>query len=204
MADRSRQAAVAACIGVAAMAGLAGWGRATRPDKSGAWLFLATFLPVSWAYVELMQHRGDEPSHGRAIMTLHRTVIAWTALVILLQVGPRLAVGDGLVDPGWASTGRRLGGIVTGVGLMIFGNLLPKIPSPWTLASEPFDWQRVHRFAGVVCLVGGAVATGAWLLLPLPEAARYGRAALLTAGALAVGRKLISLARHPGHNPSRA
>jgi hypothetical protein len=195
---------MAAGIGVAAVAGLAAWGWSLRPERSGAWIWMATFLPVLWGTVELMQHRGEEPSRGRAIMTLHRTVIAWTAVVILLRVAPRLAAGAGLIDATWTRTGARLAGIAAGVGFMVFGNFLPKFPSPWTLGSEPFDWQRVHRFAGVVFLAGGAAATAAWLLLPVPQAARYGTAAIVTAAALGVGRKLISLARHARPNPSRA
>ena len=54
--------------------------------------------------------------------------------------------------------------ILVGVVFIIIGNYLPKcrqsytvgIKLPWTLASED-NWNRTHRMAGGLWMVGGAV-----------------------------------------------
>lgn len=194
MAARSRLAAVLASISVAAVLGVAVWGWSLSPEKTGRWVFMASVLPVMWGYVELMQVRGDDPDTGAAIMSLHRSVIAWAGLILVLRVAPRLAVASELLDPSAAQTSMRLSGLSVGVGLILFGNYLPKFSSPWTLGTEPFDWQRVHRFCGWVCLSGGTAVTAAWLLLPLPAAGEVVQAVLVGTVVLAVGRKFISLA----------
>jgi hypothetical protein len=156
-----------------------------------------------WGYVELMQVRGDDPRIGRAIMTLHRSVIAWAGVILLLRVAPRVAVASELLEPSAAPTGVRLSWLAVGVGLMLFGNYLPKFPSPWMLGTEPFDWQRVHRFCGWVFLSAGAAITAAWLLLPFSSAGEVGEAVLVGTAVLAVGRKFFSLAtRGRGSLPS--
>lgn len=192
MAARSRQVAILASISVVAVLGTAIWGWSLYPLKIARWAFMASVLPICWGYVELMQVRGDDP----AIMSLHRTVIAWTGLILLLRVAPRLAVVSGLLDPSSAEAFTRLSGLSVGVGLMVFGNYLPKFPSPWQIRTEPFDWQRVHRFCGWVFLAGGTAMTAAWSLLPLARAREVAPAIFLGIAVLAVGRKFISLATH--------
>lgn len=185
-----------AAISVAAVAGTAVWGWSLYPEKIARWVFVASWLPVLWGYVELAQVRGDDPATGRAIMILHRSVVAWTGLTLLLRVAPRLAVASELLEPSAAQAGMRLSGLSVGVGLMVFGNYLPKLASPWTVTAEPFDWQRVHRFCGWVFLAGGTAVMAASLLLPLARASQVSQALLPGIAVLAVGRKFLSLATH--------
>jgi hypothetical protein len=80
------------------------------------------------------------------------------------------------------------------MGFIVFGNYLPKFPSPWPVRTEPFDWQGVHRFCGWVFLLGGVAVTAAWLLLPAAQAAQAGSSVVVAIAVLAVGRKFVSLA----------
>jgi len=120
-----------------------------------------------------------------------------------VDVGADLAVANGLLGPEWTQIARRLEGIILGSGLAIFGNYMPKLLSPWRLADEPFEWQRVHRFVGwVFSLAGGAVVL-VWLTLPLDQAAFASTRLILTALSLGGGRKLISLATRSPRRPPR-
>ena len=204
MAARSRRAAILAAVSVVAVLGIAVWGSVLIPQRAAGWVLMAFALPILWGYVELAQVRGDDPDTGQAIMTLHRSVIAWAGLTILLRVAPRLAIASDLLDASWAPMSLRLSGLSVGVGLMVFGNYLPKFASPWTVRAEPFEWQRVHRFCGWVFLLGGAAVTSAWLSLPLDQAAKAGSLLLPGIAVLAVGRKLVSLAAHGRSSPFEA
>jgi hypothetical protein len=52
----------------------------------------------------------------------------------------------------------------------------------------------VHRFAGWLATFGGLAVAVIWLALPVERAASLSRVVLLTVFALAIGRKLLSIA----------
>lgn len=70
--------------------------------------------------------------------------------------------------------------LIMGVLLIVTGNYMPKcrrnstvgIRIPWTLASED-NWNRTHRFAGPVWMIGGAIVViealaGAQVIMSIP------------------------------------
>ena len=91
---------------------------------------------------------------------------------------------------------------------MIWGNYLPKFLSPWNLDDEPFDWQRVHRYAGWIAALSGGALMVVWLAFPLELARTTSTVLIIAFVVLGVGRKLISVAaysrRPPRPRPSRA
>lgn len=192
--------ALASCA-VLLLVGVALWGWTVDPGRPAQWLFVMLFVPALWGYVELAQ--GGQRSRERAVlMSWHRIVFAWAGLVMAMRIGVELAVASGLVDASWGPVAHRARWIITGASLAVWGNFLPKLLSPWPPEDEPFDWSRVHRFAGWLFMCSGATVVGVWLVVPEPDQARFlSRVILGIAITLGVGRKLMSLAspsaRHP-------
>jgi hypothetical protein len=182
-----------AAVSVALVATVAYWGFSVDPEPPWRWIFLGGFLPALWAFVERWQVRGRDPDVGSAIMAFHYYVFAFTGFLLASSVGVRLMVYQHLVDPTWLSSGRRLGGLALGVGMILFGNYLPTLRSPWPFEAQPFAWQRVHRFVGWTSVLGGLGVLGAWTVLPQDLAGRITAQILAIAAVLALGRKLASL-----------
>lgn len=189
---RDQVAGWAAVVGVAALGLVACWGAAVRPEAWPAWLLTATILPAMWAYVEVAQVRGPDKSVGQRIMTLIRGSIAWAGLMLGLRLGLRLAIHGGLLSEAWQAIGQQLLGLFLGGGMILFGNALPTLRSPWPYHHQPFAWQQVHRFAGWVFVLGGLAVSGVWLTMPGPSAVRTTAVVLAMTAVLSVGRKFAS------------
>jgi hypothetical protein len=99
-------------------------------------------LPALWVFLEIARSMGDDRSAGWAIMGFHQYCIAWAGLMISSQPGLRLAIHAGLLERVWLSTGRRVVGLILGVGMVLFGNALPTLRSPWTLRQQPLPGSR--------------------------------------------------------------
>ncbi|MHB1327033.1 MAG: hypothetical protein ACYC2K_02415 [Gemmatimonadales bacterium] len=188
----------AALVSVAATGGVALWGYAADPTPGLRWLFLGGLLPALWALVQIAQERGRDAEVGAAIMSLHKWLIVWAGLMLSSKIGLRLAIHDELLSPSWLVAGQRINGLFLGVGLILFGNYLPTLRSPWRLSSQPFAWQQVHRFVGWVCVLGGLGVVACTVLLPL-DSARQATAWIVAAvGVVSVARKFGSLTAHAG------
>ena len=173
--------------------GSLGW--SLFPEDSSRWAFVVFFLPALWAFVEAMQS-GDSGRDKEAIMNWHRSVFAWVGLVIAVGVGFELVIAADLLGAEWEPTSRRIRGLMFGIGLAIWGNYLPKVLSPWAVETEPFDWQRVHRFAGWVASLCGVAVVLSWMVLPLQMARLASVGISVTFGVLTVGRKFMSVAAY--------
>lgn len=180
---------------------VAAWGLVVDPEPAVRWLLLGAFLPTLWGYVEAAQLRGEDPRVGSAIVRVHRYCIGWVGVMVSSRVAVALAVHSALLDVVWISHGRRLSGLVLGVGLVVFGNILPTLRSPWPLQAEPFAWQRVHRFVGWVFVLAGFGILGAWTFLPVESAGRTAFVIAAIAVALGFGRKVTSLLNHSVDRP---
>jgi len=166
---------------------------ALRPERSPQWLVTILAAPVLWGLLEVRLGPHDGRRETASIRDLHRSLIAWLAFMLLFGNTARLALATGLLDPTAVDAARRLRGLTTGTGFLIFGNYLPKLLSPWSRADEPFDWQGVHRFAGKLFVFGGAVMVAAWLVLPIPDASAAARSMVLTVALFAIIRKVLSV-----------
>jgi hypothetical protein len=131
-------------------------------------------------------------------------VFAAVALFLALRMGLRLGFELELLPPDWIPAARRGAGALGGALLAVWGNFLPKLLSPWPHGQQPFDWQRVHRFAGWVATLSGIAVAFVWLALSLDAAKPASGGILLTFCVLVIGRKLFSLAKPPRHQPPLA
>lgn len=173
--------------------GLLGW--SLFPDNASNWALVVIALPALWAFLEAA-HAGRSGQDNDGIIEWHRTVIVWVGLVVIVSIGFQLAIATNLIGAEWAATARRVRGVMFGIGLGIWGNYLPKLVSPWSLDSEPFDWQRVHRFAGWLATLCGAALVLVWLTLPIETARPASIAITLAFVVPTLGRKLMSIAAY--------
>jgi len=95
-------------------------------------------------------------------------VAAITGFSLYMTVVALLASNDGILDRSRVTAGA-------GVLLAVVGNYLGKVTrsfmgicTPWTLAND-IVWERTHRFAGRVFVVGGVLIF--WLAITWPEQA---------------------------------
>ncbi len=185
-----QRATIAASVAVGAAVAMATWGYVTDPDLR--WLLAAGVLPALWGLLEVAQVRGDEET-GRAIMTLIRGCVAWAGLLLAAKIGIGVAVKAGVLGGRGLCAEHRLSGLLLGAGMMLFGNYLPKLQSPWSLAEQPFAWQQVHRFVGWAFAVAGLVVFTGWAFLGEDAARRASIVVVTVAVALSLGRKLRSV-----------
>ena len=174
--------------------GVMGW--IAVPEKASSWVFVIAFPALLWAFLESAANERTEAA--RAIMRVHRLVIAALASMIALDVGADLATHQGLMDADSELVALRFGGLLKGALFALWGNHIPKLMSPWPLAREPFDWQGVHRFVGRVAVVAGLGLVLVWSTLPADDAARAATAIGMTAVGLALCYKAVSVVRYSG------
>ena len=192
-----------AWLSVLLVAGLGIWGWSLDPDRAARWAFVIFALPALWGFIELaMFSRTDlAQREAGAILNWHRSVIAGVGLWIAVGEGLQMAVAAELLPADWGPIGLRIKGILFGVGMVLWGNYLPKGLSPWNVADEPFDWQRVHRFVGWVASLGGIALVIVQLTLPLQEARLAMFGIVATVCVLMGGRKLMSVAAYSRRQP---
>jgi len=173
-----------------------------HPERSPQWLVSILVTPVLWGLLEIRLGAHDGRRETASIRDLHRSLMAWLAFMLLFGNAARLALAWGWLDPTAVDAVRRLRGVVTGTGFLLFGNYLPKLLSPWSRVDEPFDWQGVHRFVGKLFVLGGAVTVVAWLALPVQDAAAAARAMMITVALFAIFRKVLSFVERSGPTAS--
>lgn len=192
----SRVSVLAVGAAVLLDAGVAVWGWTLYPERAGRWLFLALLVPGMWLFVELAQDRGRGGRDAARIMSWHRWVFAAMGVILIAKPAHGLAVATGILDSGWKETVDRATGVLFGVGLAVWGNYLPTLLSPWRVEDEPFDWQRVHRFAGRIAFLSGLALVIVSLWLPA-ERLTIARVWIVSVLAMLVGgRKLLSVATY--------
>lgn len=183
-----------AALAVAAAVAIGIWTWYVEPNTPGRAVLVISLLPLLWGLVEIAQYRGRVAEKGAGIMTWHRYVIAGMGLLIVIWAGSRTAYAAGLIDREWRVIGYRMGGVVFAALLLIWGNYLPKLVSPWRPGDEPFDWQGVHRFAARGASLAGALLLIIWLAFPANVARLVTPFVVVPFAVLTVRRKLLSLA----------
>ena len=127
-------------------------------------------------------------------MNWHRRVIASLGLLMTVDMGFELAISADFLATSWESIAQRISAVAFGVLMVLWGNYLPKLLSPWKVGEEPFDWQRVHRFVGWVVSLGGIGVVLVWLVLPIAEARLATAGIIGTSVVLVITRKFMSFA----------
>lgn len=136
---------------------------------------------------------GSTPAPYDRYAPTYRLAVIWVVSVILaVHVA---ALGGAL---GWGVAAGRVVGGTLGLGLMLFGNEMPKlrqnpiagIRTPSTMR-DPLEWARVHRVFGRVWLVVGLLTVGVAVLAP-----RYALAAAL-GGVLLSALSIFAIPRPP-------
>jgi uncharacterized membrane protein len=133
--------------------------------------FGAFFLPVlSLLSCALLVAAPHLAPRGFAVASFQRVyptlVAAITGFSLYMTVVALLASNDGILDRSHVTAGA-------GVLLAVVGNYLGKVTrsfmgicTPWTIANDVV-WERTHRFAGRVFVVGGVLIL--WLAITSPE-----------------------------------
>jgi uncharacterized membrane protein len=146
----------------------------------------AFFLPfLSLFSCALLIAAPNLAPRGFSIASFHRVyptiVAAISGFSLYMTVVALLASNDGILDRSRVTAGA-------GVLLAVLGNYLGKVTrsfigicTPWTLANDVV-WDRTHRFASRVFVVGGVIIF--WLAITLPEQ-RVASLAILAASILA-------------------
>lgn len=174
------------------VAALSLWDWTLDPKPTPLWV--AVLLPAIWGYVELVA-RGDS-SVSAEMLGLHRRILTVIGSFLAVKLALAIAWDLHVLPVALVPAARRSVGLVFGTLMLIWGNHLPKITSPWTLDEEPFNWQRVHRAIGwLATLAGLAVAVG-WLALPLGQADRLQDGAVIACIVLGIAVKFTSVAAH--------
>jgi len=184
----------AVSVTVTAVLGVVGW--ILMPTKAITWIFVIGFPLLLWAFLESAARGSTEAERG--IVRMHRLMVAALALILSVDMGMDLAVHAGLLGPDGGLVEQRFSGLLKGALFALWGNHLPKLMSPWSLEREPFDWQGVHRFVGRTAVAAGLGLVIVWTTLPIGDADRAADIIIVTACALAVGYKLLSVLGYSG------
>ena len=137
-------------------------GRASMVFLFPAFL-LAMHLLTAWVIAR-------DPKHGNLTPKVYRLAL-WIVPVLSLVLAA-------LIYPtalGYGIDANRILALAEGAILLFFGNYLPKcrpnytvgIRLPWTLEDEE-NWNRTHRMAGPIWVIGGLVMILS-ALLPVPS-----------------------------------
>jgi hypothetical protein len=188
-------------VPLALMTSLAAW--VLDPSDTGE-LLLAVFPATYWGVVEaIARSRERWAIHGAAeSRQLLEATVAFTATMIVLAQTAELAWRAGLVPVEDLAGLSRVRGALIGMWMAYGGDRLAKIPSPWRLRDEPFDWQRVHGFTGRLWVGVGAILVLLWTTAPVPTAQRFAPWLVIAALVAAPVRKLTSVVLYSvGHRP---
>jgi len=184
--------ALVASVALAFVTSLASW--VLDPSDPGE-LLLAVLPGAYWAVVEaIARSRERWALHGapESRRLLEATVV-FVATMIALGQAAELAWRAGLVSPGGVWGLARMRGALLGGWIVLVGDRLAKLPSPWRLRDEPFDWQRVHGFTGRLWTAIGTLLVLLWTTTPLPTARHLAPWLLGMALVAAPARKLTSV-----------
>jgi uncharacterized membrane protein len=133
--------------------------------------FGAFFLPflslLSCALLIAAPHLAPRGFSVASFQRVYPTLVAAiTGFSLYMTVVALLASNGGILDRSRVTAGA-------GVLLAVVGNYLGKVTrsfmgicTPWTLANDVV-WERTHRFAGRVFVVGGVLTL--WLAITSPE-----------------------------------
>ena len=153
-----------AAIGLVLVEGLAVSLALVAPDKLGTALVAGLSLPALWALAELA--RGDK--------THRRFAIALSAILLAVPLGAQLARALEWIAAGDGDLSSRLFGIVGGLLLAAYGNVIPRQLDRYDpVKCDPARWQRLQRRAAWAFVLAGLACAAIYALLPVRAAALW-------------------------------
>ncbi len=187
-----RRAAWVAGGAVATMTALALWAFSYAPGLDLAWLLPLAVVVLLWTVLEVARTPGDHEPRRRALRSYLRYFIAWVALAIASFVSVDALLTTESLGSGWHVGGPRMTGLTVAFGLVLFGNALPTLGTPWRDDREPFAWQRVHRFVGWTLVIVGLGVGTAWIALSPARASTVTNLLLALCFFVVFGRKIVA------------
>jgi hypothetical protein len=122
------------------------------------------FILARWIW---FARRPVLPEHRR----YHEVYLVVMSLLIVADELFCIAYVKGWVGDDGRTTFLRGFFVLLGVVLVVFGNRAPKLPNPFKGAqAEPYDWTKLNRLYGWVCVAGGAAMATCAAVLPLSHA----------------------------------
>ena len=189
-------------------------------------LYEAPVSPLGRAAASLLPVRDPSgsarPVEYHKFATSYRLIVGW---VVMLVLSMHLAVLSSAL--GWYDEPGAIIGIVLGLGLVIVGNIMPRLrPNPVAgvrtarTMADPKLWARIHRVYGAFWMVAGIVvlivavtapryaivaAIAAFLVssLPVLAAMRMLPAAIVLALVTTTGVDGVRGGSEPGSSPSQ-
>lgn len=97
-----------------------------------------------------------------------RSALIFAGLILAFSLGLTLAVSSDWIG---SSTMQRAQGVMAGLVLVIFANLVPKTLEPLSSTQcEPSRKQSLQRFTGWTLVLAGLGYSIAWLTFPIEQA----------------------------------
>ena len=148
------------------------------PEKRAIWLIGALAMPLLWTGAEAM--KCDKESM--------RYSVAGAALLIAVALAMSAARALGVVDRDDSEIALRAFGVVNGMILVFYGNIVPKRPVRYDPdAADPGRKPALLRFSGWVFVLAGLAHIAIWLIAP------FGRAALWSMFPVGGGLALVAI-----------
>jgi uncharacterized membrane protein len=152
----------------------------------------APIRPLGQAAARLMgfgdQDSGRRPVEYHKFAGSYRLIVGW---VVMLVLAMHVAVLSNAL--GWHGEPGTIVGIVFGLGLIVMGNIMPRLrPNPVAgirtarTMSDPGLWSRVHRVYGAFWVIAGIIVLIVAMTAP--------RLALITGAAAVLLSSLATLA----------
>ena len=128
---------------------------------------MGMFFAVSWKFGP------KETSPKEAMQSWRRQLglaLVFVAGIVTLGQAFGLAHGLGALQSVNQLTFSHVISVATGIFLMVFGNILPKMPSLTERCLDPWQWNRHRRFQGKLIFVVGLFFAAGMPLLPFKMA----------------------------------
>jgi hypothetical protein len=167
----------------------------TRPEAALAWTATLAMFAVMMVALRLSRPAARRsPTEAGAARSLDQipTAVVFAALMMGIPLALTLARSYGLVDG--ADLARRSTGVLTGVFIMMLGNVMPKNLPPLSSGCDGGRQQAFHRLAGWTWVLCGLASAVSWLALPIDVAETAAVVLVVTAIAVTIVH-LVRLAR---------
>lgn len=173
----------------------------TKPDSALAWMAALAMFGVMAAALRLSRfivRRTSVAAMAARSFNQIATAVVFAAVMMGIALALTLARSYGFVDS--IDVARRTTGVLTGVFLMMLGNVMPKNLPPLSAGIDGARQQAFHRRAGWTWVLCGLASVISWLVLPI-DVAGTAVIALVVAAMAATILHLVRLANRARTTP---